>query len=74
MGTKNLDYVGEWARWGLSIPVRCRRCGHKGEVRASSLILSHGWNREPDTLPFRCSVCGARGKRIAVGRAALLGL
>ena len=51
-------------------PVRCRRCGHKAEIPAASLILSHGWNREPERLPFRCSVCGAAGREVAVGRMA----
>ncbi|GAA4247491.1 hypothetical protein GCM10022293_03220 [Azospirillum formosense] len=70
MSTKRVDSLGRLAYHDLTIPVKCRACGHFAEVEPSSLILRFGWATEPEHIPWRCSACGARGRMILVGRPA----
>lgn len=72
MGAKRFDCLGDWSRWGAMIPLRCRKCGHEGEVDPSPLMMRWGYGRSLEGLPFRCDQCKASGRDIMVGRAARL--
>ncbi|WP_207479504.1 hypothetical protein [Arenibaculum pallidiluteum] len=59
MGSKKTDTVGDLARIGGYVRMKCRRCGHEGRFVAAELVAFFGYNKRPETIRGRCTACNS---------------
>lgn len=69
MGSKRLDSIDRFARYGFALGVECRSCGHKAKLDARQIAeqaIRLGLSRNIAAIErrLRCSGCKARNVRI----------
>ena len=65
MGSKRLDSVDRFARYGYAVQAQCRSCGHTAKLDPRPITeeaVRRGWSRDMTAIERRlkCSKCRER--------------